>query len=69
MIQFKKNKQIEPNKFSSEHIKNEVLTITYDNSYSEYNFENKIQAKFDKSNKMFEQQEEEFMDFKVKQKQ
>ena len=41
-------KQIQPNKLSSEHIKNDVLTLTYETSYSEDYFETKLQEKFDK---------------------
>ena len=49
---------MEPNKFSSEHIKNEVLTITSDISYYEDFFSTKLQAKFDKYDQIFEQPEE-----------
>ena len=57
---------MEQKKLSPEHIENEVLTITYETSSSEDYFETKLQYKFDKSDQIFEQQEEEFMDFKVK---
>ena len=43
-----------------------MLTITYETSYSGDRFETKLQVKFDKSYQSFEQQEEEFMSFKVK---
>ena len=36
--------------FSSKYIKNEVINITYDHPYSEYNFERKFQAKLSSSN-------------------
>ena len=51
------------NMFSSEHIKNEVLTITSEHPFSEDNFERKLQVKLYLSNKMFEQPEEGLMDF------
>ena len=54
---------MEPNTFSLERIKNEVLTLTYETSSSEDYYETKLQAKFDKSDQIFEQLEEEFMDF------
>ena len=57
---------MKPNKLSSEHIQNEVITLTYETSSSEYLFETKLQAKFDKSDQMFEQIEEELIDFIVK---
>ena len=49
---------MEPNKFSSEHIENEAFTLTSEISYSEDFFETKLQAKFDKSDQIFEQPEE-----------
>ena len=49
---------MEPNNFSSEHIKNEVLTLTSQHSSSKDRFETKLQAKFDKSDQIFEQQDE-----------
>ena len=54
---------MEPNNFSSEHIENECLTITTKTSSSEDCFETKLQAKFDKSDQMFEEPEEELMYF------
>ena len=48
---------MEPNKFSPEYIENEVFTLTSETSYSEDCFETKIQAKFDKSDQIFEQPE------------
>ena len=54
---------MEPKQFSSEHIKNERLTLTYEIPYSEDCFETKLQAKFYKSDQIFEQPEEKFMDF------
>ena len=53
------NKELKqtPNKFSWEHIVNEVVTITSETPYNEDHFDTKIQAKFDKSDHDFEQQE------------
>ena len=48
--------------FSSEHIQNKMVTLTFETLFSEDCFETKIQAKFDKSDKFFEQLEEELMD-------
>ena len=48
---------MEPKKFSSEHIKNEVLTLTYEQPSSEDSFERKFQAKISPSNQTFEQPE------------
>ena len=62
-IDFKGKQQMETNKFSSEHIENEVLTLTSKTSSSEDCFETKLQSKFDKSDQIFEQPEEELMDF------
>ena len=44
--------------FSSEHIKNEVVNITSEHTYSEDHFEIKFQAKISPSNQNFEQPEE-----------
>ena len=63
MIESKGEKQKDPNKFSSEHIKNRMFTLAYEFLYSEDWFETKIHAKFDKSNEHFEQLEEKLMDF------
>ena len=57
-IEFKVKYQIEPNKFSSEHIENSVLIITSETSYAEYCLKIKVHAKFDKSDKISEQLEE-----------
>ena len=54
---------MEPSKFSSEHIENEVLTLTSETSSSEYCFETKLQAKFDKSDQIFKQTEEALIYF------
>ena len=43
---------MEPNKFSSEHIENEVLTLTSETSYPEDRFDTTLQAKFDKYDKV-----------------
>ena len=48
---------MEPNKLSSEHIKNEVLTLTSETLSSEDYFETKLQAKFYISDHIFEQPE------------
>ena len=58
---------MEPNKFSLEHIKNEVLTLTSDNPYYEDDFERKFQAKFSPYNQIFEHPEEELIGSKGKQ--
>ena len=57
-IEFKGEQKIQPNKFSAENIKNVVLTITYEASFSKYFFETKLQAKFNKTDQIFEQSEE-----------
>ena len=49
---------LKPNKFSSEHIKNEVLMITSETESSGDCFEIKIQAKFDKCDQILKQTEE-----------
>ena len=49
---------METNKLSSEHIKNEVLTIIFEHPYSEHNFERKPQSKISTSNQRFEKPEE-----------
>ena len=46
-----------PNKFSSEHIKNKVITLTSEHPYYEDNFERKFQAKIYPSDQVFEKQE------------
>ena len=48
---------MEPIKLSSEHIKNEVLTLTSKTSSSEDCFDTKLQAKFYKSDQILEQTE------------
>ena len=47
--------QMEPNKFSSEHTKNELLTLTSETSSSDDFFETKLQAKFYKYDQILEQ--------------
>ena len=47
---------MEPNKFSFEHIENEVINLTYETSSSEYCFETKLDAKFDKSDHILNNQ-------------
>ena len=44
--------------FSSEQIKNEVITLIYEHPYSEDNFERRFQAKMFPSDQNFEQLEE-----------
>ena len=46
-----------PNKFSSEHIENKMVTITSETLSSEDCFETKLQAKFNKSDQIFEEPE------------
>ena len=53
---------MEPNKFSSEHIKNRFLTLTYENLSSEDCLDNKLQAKFYKSDQNFNQPEKQLID-------
>ena len=48
---------MEPNKFSLEHIENELVTITTETLSSEGFFETKIQAEFDKYDQIFDQPE------------
>ena len=52
---------MEPNKFSSEQIKNEVLTITSEHPYHEDNSERRFQSKISTSNQNSEQLEEELI--------
>ena len=59
---------MEPNKLSSEHIENWVLNLTYETSSSEHRFDIKLQARFYEPYQIAKQ-EEEFMDFNVKQNQ
>ena len=54
-------------KFSSKLIENEVLNLTSEHPYSEYNLERKFQSKLYPYNNIFEQPEEELIDFKGKQ--
>ena len=56
-------------KFLIRKIEKEVLTITSENSSYEDRFETKLQAKFDKYDQSFEQQQEELMNFKERQHQ
>ena len=46
---------MEPNKFSTNHIENDVLTLSSENSSSEDYFDTKLQDKFNKSDQTFEQ--------------
>ena len=61
----KKSQSFNPNIVKS--FKNEVITITSDNPYSEDNFERKLKAKLPPSNKLFSQPEEELLEFRGKQ--
>ena len=54
-------------KVLSEYIKNEVLTLTSENSSSKDFFERKSKDKISPSNQIFEQPEYEYIEFKVKQ--
>ena len=47
---------------SSEHIENEVLTITYEHTSSEYHFKIKSQSKISLSDYIFEKQSEELIE-------
>ena len=58
LIYFKGEKHMDQSKFSSEHIKNKMVTITSKTLSSEDCFETKLQANFDKSDQNFEQTEE-----------
>ena len=60
---------MEPEKSSSEHIENKGLTLISETASSKDCFDKKIQAKFDKSDNIFEQPEKELMDFMEKQHQ
>ena len=54
---------MDPNNLSSENIENKMVTITSENLSSQDCFETKPQAKFDKFDQIFEQPEEELVDF------
>ena len=58
MIEIKGKQQMESNNLSSEHIENDVPNLTYEISPSEYWFESKLQANFDKYDQSFEYSEE-----------
>ena len=62
-IDIKGEQQMEPRKFSSEHTEDKIITLPYETLFSEDCFENRLQDKFDKSDNIFEQPEEELMDF------
>ena len=49
---------MESNNLPLKHIENDVLTLTYETSPSEYWFETKLQANFDKYDQSFEYSEE-----------
>ena len=57
-------KRMESNVFSSQHIQNEVLTITYEHPYSKYDFDRKFQANISPSDQSYEKQEKELIKFK-----
>ena len=48
---------MEPNKFSSEHIKNEAITLTSEYPYFDDCFERKFWDKLSPSNQVFEEPE------------
>ena len=48
---------MDPNKLSSEHIENKIVTLTPETLSFEECFESKLQAKFDISDQILEQQE------------
>ena len=54
---------MESNKFSSEYIEKWMITLTSKTLSSEDWFETKLQAKFDKSDQIFEQPEKYLIDF------
>ena len=60
---------MEPNKFSSEHFTNEVLTFTSEHPSSEDNFESKFQTNLSPTNQIYEQPEEKLMNFMEQQHQ
>ena len=49
---------MEQNKFLSDHVKHYVLTLTYENPYSENNFERNSQDNISPYNQAFEHPEE-----------
>ena len=57
LIELMGKKEMEPNKFSLSHTKNEVLNLTSETSSSEDCFETKLQAMFYKSDQILEQPE------------
>ena len=63
LVDFKGEQQMDPNNLSSEHTENKMVTLTYENLSSEYCFETKLQAKFDKSDQHFEYPEDELIEF------
>ena len=63
MIDFKGEQPMDPNKFSSKHIRNKMVTINSETLSYEDCFETKLQAKFDKCDQNFKQPEEEMMYF------
>ena len=58
LIEFNGEQYMDPNKLLPEHIENKMFTLTYENLSSEDCFVIKLQAKFDKSGRNFEQPEE-----------
>ena len=54
---------MESNKFLSKYIGNKLVPLNSETPYSENQFYTKLQAKFDKSDQCFEQQEEELIKF------
>ena len=68
-MNLKGKQQMESNKLSSKQIGNGVFPIIHTTPSSEDHFETKLQSKFDKSDQILEQQEEELMGIKVRQHQ
>ena len=60
------NLKVKSNMFSSTHIENEVLTITYEHPYSDYHCERRFQANISPSDQSLEKQEEELIDSMIK---
>ena len=63
VIEFKGEQQMDPNKLSSEHIENNMVNITSEILSIEDCFETKLHTKFDTYYQLFEQPEEELMNF------
>ena len=64
MIDVKEDHRYELRKFSSGPIQNEVLTINFEHPISSDHCESKLQARMSPSDKSYEKQEEELIEFK-----